>query len=105
MRVDLNRLLPCGEAEGITVIVGGLTNVGRIRGNIDEPRDLWIVARFGDDRSAPGVADKDYRPILQSNHALCGADIIGERGQRVLYCDHVKTACLQDGDNFAPTGA
>ena len=62
----------------------GLTLVRSKRRDIDELRDLRVIAGFGDDCSAVGVADQDDWPVLRVNDAPGGHDVIGQRQRRVL---------------------
>src|SRR5271156_6000845 len=54
--LDGGRAFPGVEREGV---------------DIDKSGDFWIVAGFGDNRSAVAVADENHGPGLPVDHRLC----------------------------------
>ena len=81
-----------------------LRRVGRPRRDIDQRRDLRIVARLADDGAGPGMPDQHGRPVLQRQGAARRGDGIGERGQRILHRRHMQPGRLQKRDDLAPAG-
>src|SRR5262245_36721493 len=49
------------------------------------------------------MADKNHRPVLQSDNPAGGVHIIRQGRERVLDSDGVKAARFKDGDDLAPT--
>ncbi len=63
----------------------GLALVGGERGDVGECRDILVVARFGDDDAAVGVADQDGGTIQAIEDPVGRGDVSGQRQGRVLH--------------------
>ena len=83
----------------------GLALVRSKGGDIHKPRNLRIVAGFGDHRSAIRVANENRRPVLRSKNALGSRHIVLQRYRRVLDDADVVTVLLQDLVDALPAGA
>src|SRR2546425_5420268 len=82
----------------------GLALVGGKGCDIHKPRDLWIVAGFGDHRSSVGVADEKHRAVLRVNNAFGCGDIAGQRDRRILDDGDTVAVLLQYLIDALPTG-
>ncbi len=82
----------------------GLALVGSKGCDIDKPRDLWIVAGFGDHRSSVGVADEHHRAALRMNDEFGGGDIAGQRDRGILDDADTVAVLLQELIDALPTG-
>ena len=61
------------------------TDIGRVRGDIDEAHDVGMDAGLGDDRAAVAVADEQRGAVLQIENPLRRRDIVGKRRLRLLH--------------------
>ena len=83
----------------------GLTLIRSKRGDIDESGNLRVIAGFGDDCSAVGVANQDDSPVRRVNDAPRDDDVIGQRQRRDLNDCDVVTVPRQDVVHVLPSGA
>src|ERR1051326_4781137 len=97
---------PCGGwRHGFLDRGGALPSVKRERGDIDKRRDLWIVAGFGDDRTAVAMAHQNDWAGLPIDHGLCELDVFRKGRLRVLYNRHRVPVLCEDGGDGLPAGA
>ena len=61
-----------------------LALVRRVGGDVDQPGDVRVGPRLGDDRAPVAVADEDRRAVLLVEDASGGRDVVGQPGQRLL---------------------
>src|SRR5712671_6324740 len=80
----------------------GLTLRRRERSDINQSDHLWIVSRLGDHHSPVGMAHQQYRSILQCDGAAGGGNVVGQRGQWILYSDHMQSLGLEQWNYFGP---
>ncbi len=66
----------------------GLALVGGERGDVGECRDILVVARFGDDDAAVGVAGQDGGTVQAVEDLMGRGDVSGQRQGRVLHDGH-----------------
>ena len=75
-----------------------------MRRDIDQGRDMRVIAGLGDDRAAIAVGHQDGRTVLLVEDALGGGDVVGEAGQRLLHHGHVEAIPGQDVVDRLPAG-
>src|SRR5213076_2769535 len=79
--------------------------IQRKGGDINKPRDLWIVAGFCNYLSTVGVANENHRTAMRRQNALGYGNIIRERYCRILNDADVVAVLLEDFVDFFPPGA
>lgn len=72
------------------------TLVGRERCDVDQPRDLRIGARFGDDDATIGMTDQNDIAVGGGDGALGDGNVVGQGGGRVLDDADLVAVPLQD---------
>src|SRR5438132_3333169 len=81
--------LPSPEVAPVTSAVSGcwlsVDIVWSERRDIDESRNLRVIAGFGDNCSAVGVAHQDDWAVLRVNDAPGGDDVIGQRQRQATW--------------------
>lgn len=75
------------------------------RSDIDQPRDLRIIARVRDHGSTVRVADQNHRTVLRGNRPLRDCHVICERGGWILDDGDRLALLLQDFVDGFPTGS
>ena len=83
----------------------GLAVVGYQCVDVDETGDLRVVARFGDDHAAVGVADEEDGTVHQCDGAVGSCDVVFKGGERVLDGYDVVAFFVEKGNDAGPTGA
>ena len=81
------------------------SGLGRERGNVHKLCNFKVVASFGDDASAVGVADQDNWAIEMVERAIYSGHIFVKRSERNPRGSHRKTPMGQVCDYFAPDGS
>ena len=74
----------------------------RERRHVDQPDNLWVITRFGNHHAGVGMADQYYWSVLQRDDALRRRYIVGQRGQRILHRDYMKTLRLEKRNHPGP---
>lgn len=80
-------------------IFSGIRGAG---GDVHQGADLRIDPGFTDHGAGIGMADQHRRAVLLIKHALGGGDVVGHRGQWVLYRGDVQTGGLQPRNYLGP---
>ena len=76
-----------------------------MRGDVDQPDDLRIVADVGNDGAAVTVANQNGWTVLHVDDALYGGHVVAERGQRMLGYRHVVTVLGENVVDRLPAAA
>ena len=79
--------------------------IQRKRGNIDQRRNLWMIAGLGDDGPAIGVAHQNHRPVHGVDRRLREFLVVGVGCLGVLHHRDLVTIPHEDGCDGFPTGA
>src|SRR5215471_5798335 len=105
LRIDLDFFQYWGWAEWLAGLICGVTDLGHPSCDVNEPYDLGVISGLGDDRAAPGVPHENDRTVLHGDDPTRRISIVGQRRERILNGDDVKTARLKNRDYFRPTSA
>src|SRR5215813_6335397 len=85
--------------------VDGLALVRSKRTNINEPRDLRVIARLGDHGSAVGMADQNHGTILRGDDPFRSRDVTRKREGWILDDRNGVAGFLQGFVDALPAGS